>query len=300
MYIMHITPIHFLIFMNFFTHQGRPLPLSEDIFPEKFDIKFESFTPALVEGIKVILMTATITELRAVMGYLKPKDGHDKVVRTLVHNSFFYVGKYGEYPVAVGMTAYGKSKQGLIEVLHLLHNINSSINPKYIIAIGICYGMEPSKMRPADIIVSEMVCDATVIRTGDQPHTRGPNYPAGKILLGIFGISENFDMKRDDAGNSVKVETGTLISRPDLVDDAKYKELLKRACNKPDALGGEMEGAGIMSFADDSKIEAIIIKAIGDWGDGDKAGMKNWKGFAAHAAARYVHFKMEEYPGVLT
>lgn len=288
--------------MNFFTHQGRPLPLSEDIFPEKFDIKFESFTPALVEGIKVILMTATITELRAVMGYLKPKDGHDKVVRTLVRNSFFYVGKYGEYPVAVGMTAYGKSKQGLIEVLHLLHNIKSSIiNLKYIIAIGVCYGMDPSKMRPADIIVSEMVCDATVIRTGAQPHTRGGNYPAGKILLGMFSTNEvGFEMKRDDAGNSVEVETGTLISRPDLVDDVEYKEQLKKACNKPDALGGEMEGAGIMSFADDSKIEAIIIKAIGDWGDGDKAGMKGWKEFAAHAAAGYVHFKMEKYPRVLT
>ena len=289
--------------MNFFTLQGRPLPLSEDIFPKKFDIKLEKrCTPDLVQGIKVLLMTATITELTAVMGYLEPRNGHEKVVMTLVNDSsFFYVGKYGEYPVAVAMTAYGKSQQGSIEVLHFLYGIKSIINPNYIIAIGICYGMDPSEVNPADIIVSEKVCDAAM-RIGAQPHTRGNDYPASRKLLGIFSTSKmmGFEMKRDDAGNSVKVKTGILISRPDLVDDAKYKELLKRACNEPDALGGEMEGAGIMSFAYRINIKAIIIKAIGDYGDGNKAGMKGWKEFAAHAAARYVHFIMKKFPGVLT
>lgn len=287
--------------MNFFTLQGCPLQLSEDIFPEKFDVKLESFTPDLVKGIKVLLMTATITELRAVMGYLKPRNGHEKVVVTFVDDSFIYVGKYGEYPVAVAMTAYGKSQQGSIEVLHFLYGIKSIINPKYIIAIGICYGMDPSEMNPADIIVSEKVCDAAM-RIGAQPHTRGNEYRASQKLLGMFSTSEmmGFEMKRDDAGNSVKVKTGILIARPDLVDDVEYKELLKRACNKPDALGGEMEGAGIMSFAEKINIKAIIIKAIGDYGDGNKAGMKGWKEFAAHAAARYVHFIMKKFPGVLT
>ena len=56
-----------------------------------------------------------------------------------------------------------------------------------------------------------------------------------------------------------------------------------------DALAAEMEGAGIMSATQyASSIDAVIIKAIGDWGDGSKDHCREWKPIAARAAAYYV------------
>lgn len=243
-------------------------------------------------------MTATQPELTAVMGYLKPKDEPEGKVLCITYGSYyFYVGKYGQYPVAVGMSAPGKAEQGPMSTIHYLYNIASAIKQtKYIIAVGVCYGMDSEVMNPADIIVSNIVCDATCLRVGAEVKRRGTDYPAGVGLLNGFAQTiKSFNMARDNDGNNVGVEVGPIIARPDLVDDPKYKEQLKEACNRPDALGGEMEGAAIMSFAHhNEEVQAIIIKAIGDWGDGDKAGMKGWKDFAAHAAAGYVHFVMEK------
>ena len=56
-----------------------------------------------------------------------------------------------------------------------------------------------------------------------------------------------------------------------------------------DVLAAEMEGAGIMSATKyASSVDAVIIKAIGDWGDGSKDHCRGWKPFAARAAAYYV------------
>ena len=97
-------------------------------------------------------------------------------------------------------------------------------------------------------------------------------------------------------GKEVKVHCGSIISRPDLVDNPIYKEQLKRL--RPKALGGEMEGAGIMAAIENDtskyKVEAIIIKAICDWVDGEKIEAADWKPFSSHAAARYVYHQMNK------
>lgn len=240
-------------------------------------------------------MTATITELTAVMGYLKPKDGEKKVLCITYGSYYFYVGKYGQHPVAVGMSAPGKGEQGPMSTIHYLYNIAPAVKQtKYIIAVGVCYGMDSKKKKPADIIVSDTVCDATCLRVGAEVKRRGTDYPAGVRLQNRFAQAIKFFKMTRGNNKNVEVEVGSIIARPDLVDDAKYKEQLISACSKPDALGGEMEGAAIMSFAHhNEEVQAIIIKAIGDWGDGNKKKMKVWKDFAAHAAAGYVHFVME-------
>ena len=79
-----------------------------------------------------------------------------------------------------------------------------------------------------------------------------------------------------------------------MVDNSKYKGQLKGL--RSGALGGEMEGAGIMAAIEkvyNNRAEAIVIKAICDWGDGKKSEAADWKPFSSHAAARYVYHQMK-------
>ena len=40
----------------------------------------------------------------------------------------------------------------------------------------------------------------------------------------------------------------------------------------------------------------IVIKGIGDWGDGNKGGREKWKKYVARAAAYYVKTALNEFP----
>ena len=270
--------------------------------PELKDFKVMPFSEDLVKGITVLLMTATPVELRGVMCYLEPTDGNEKIIETYTDAEAgkirFYIGKYGQYPVVVGMSAPAKSHQGPTSACNITTRIMEAVKPCYVIAIGICYGMDKSKTSSGDIIVSDLICDYTSLHVGveDTQQLRERIHSVGPTLLEVFGIPVGYSDTQD--GKEVKVHCGPIIARPDLVDNPKYKEQLKHSW--PGALGCEMEGAGIMAAIENATyigVEAIVIKAICDWGDGKKSEAADWKPFSSHAAARYVHHQMNKYPG---
>ena len=263
-----------------------------------------SFSKNLVKDIKILLMTATEVELRGVMGYLEPKDGNEKIIETYTNaeagQKRFYIGKYGQCPVIVGMSAPGKAQQGPIAACNTTTKLMEAFKPRYVIAVGICYGIDKSKTSSGDVIVANLICDYTCLRVGDKDtlQPRGGTPPVGATLLQVFGAPIGYSHTQD--GIDVKVHCGPFISRPDLVDNPIYKEQLKGL--KPDALGGEMEGAGIMAAIENASyvgVEAIVIKAICDWGDGKKSEAADGKDFSSQAAARYVHHQMNKPAGVL-
>ena len=285
---------------NYFHSDPAPEVPAEH-FPKLKDIKTEyrSISADLVQDITVLLMTATPVELRGVMGYLKPKDGDTKIIETFANTQAgkikFYIGKYGQYPVAVGMTA---PHQGPLDACLVTTRIMEVVKPRYVIAVGICYGMDKSKTSSGDVIVSNLICDYTCLRVGveDILQPRGGIPPVGPTLLAMFASPAGYSYKQD--GKKFRVYCSPFIARSDLVDNPNYKEQLKRL--RPDALGGEMEGAGIMAAIRNATyvgVEAIVIKAICDWGDGKKSEAADWKPFSSHAAARYVHHQMNKPTG---
>ena len=289
----------------YFDSGPAPLPPAE-YFQELKDIKtkYKPFSEDLVQDITVLLMTATKIELRGIMGYLKPMGGteNDKIIETFTNAEAgkikFYIGKYGQCPVAVGMSAPGKSHQGPIAACNTTTKLMNTVKPRYVIAVGICYGIDKSKTSSGDVIVSSFICDYTCLRVGGTLQPRGGIPSVGATLLQVFSSPVDYSHIQDD--NEVKVHCGPFIARPDLVDNPKYKKDLKRL--RPDALGGEMEGASIMAAVENATyvgVEAIVIKAICDWGDGEKREAAGWKPFSSHAAARYVHHRMEKYHDVL-
>lgn len=55
----------------------------------------------------------------------------------------------------------------------------------------------------------------------------------------------------------------------------------------PDAVGGEMEAAGLYSAASELGTDWIVVKAICDWADGNKS--DDHRDLAAAASASLVH-----------
>ena len=240
-------------------------------------------------------MTATDVELRGVLGYLEPLDDRDKVIKKFINTVYIYVGKYGEYSVVIGKSADGKGQQGPLDALTVTNKIMEIFKPKYIIAIGVCFGMYQSNVKLGDVIVSDFIVDLSDFRKETGKITpRKPQLPAGTTLSSFFGNTSKLKIKCSQEENSkvVKVHCGPIVSSPALVDDEELKKELGKL--RSDALAGEMEGAAIFSAASeaDHKSEAIVIKAVGDWGDGKKGEYRGWKDFASHAAATFVHYKL--------
>lgn len=61
---------------------------------------------------------------------------------------------------------------------------------------------------------------------------------------------------------------GLVLSGEKLIDSLAYKKRLLAL--EPEAVGGEMEGAGLYAAANDAGVDWILVKAICDWADGTK------------------------------
>ena len=245
-------------------------------------------------------MTATNVELRGVLGYLKPLGGQDKVIKLFIKSTWVYIGRYGNHIVVVGKSADDKDEQGGLDALTTAQEIMTKFKPNYVIAIGICFGMDRSKLYLGDVIVSRKIVDLSNFRK-EPGNVKGRKFDiqVGLKLSKIFSdATHDFKKKHFDEENAkeVKVHPGPIVTSPVLVDDKQFKkELMSIRPQDPDLLAGEMEGAGIYSAArhDDCRPEVIVIKGVGDWGDGKDA-CRDWKDFASHTAAAYAHHQMNK------
>ena len=91
-----------------------------------------------------------------------------------------------------------------------------------------------------------------------------------------------------DADNP-KVEIGLILSGDKLIDNHDYRETLSKLV--PEAIGGEMEAAGLYVACQNAQVDWIMIKAICDWADGNKAKKKkaNQTKAARNAAQFAIH-----------
>jgi hypothetical protein len=84
-----------------------------------------------------------------------------------------------------------------------------------------------------------------------------------------------------------------VLSGEKLIDHPEFrKRLLERA---PEAIGGEMEGAGLYAAAHQHHVDWILVKAISDWADGKKAQHKDEnQALAARNAAEFVFYVLSQ------
>ena len=86
----------------------------------------------------------------------------------------------------------------------------------------------------------------------------------GRVLTNRFKSCMDWEYLLED-GKAAKKYMGTVLSGEKLLDDKNYRDKLHSSF--PEAIGGEMEGAGLASVAMANNLyEWIIVKGICDWG----------------------------------
>ena len=162
-----------------------------------------------------------------------------------------------------------------------------ALSPLGVIRVGIAVGVNEKKQAIGDVLVTERLHLYDLQRVGTQdgilkitPRDDKPH--ASPWLINLF---KNAALSWKKA----KVRFGTILTGGKLVDNVDFRDRLLGL--EAEAIGGEMEGAGLYVACQDKKVDWILIKGICDWADGNKGEKKKarQKMAAGNAAAFALH-----------
>lgn len=169
-----------------------------------------------------------------------------------------------------------------------------ALSPSAVIMVGIAFGMDTKKQSIGDILVAQQLWlyelrrvstdkegKIKIIPRGDRPHV------SPQLLNHFTGTNLHWDESK------AKVHFGLILSGEKLIDHIDFRQQLHDLA--PEAIGGEMEGAGLYVACQDHKVDWILVKAICDWADGNKAQDKvEHQQLAAHNAASFVLYVLQQ------
>jgi nucleoside phosphorylase len=183
----------------------------------------------------------------------------------------------------MGSGGPGGSQQTVTEAIH-------GLDPSVIVLLGIAFGVDPKEQAIGRVLVSERIFCYEVVKVtttragkirsiarGDKPRA------TPRLVQGLRMASAGW--------SRAAVEVGTLLSGDKLIDNIDYRDSIHE--QSPDAIGGEMEGAGLYAAAYGKK-DWVIVKAICDWADGRKRYQKEKRQvLAADNAAAFIFHALE-------
>jgi nucleoside phosphorylase len=151
--------------------------------------------------------------------------------------------------------------------------------------VGIAFGVDPKNQPVGTILVSKQIQTYELQRVNKDASIalRGDKVPASPMLLNWAAHAE-VEWPEDGPG----IKKGLVLSGEKLVDNQDFRDQLVLLA--PEALGGEMEGAGLYVASQTAKVEWLLVKAVCDWADGNKA--KNKEKLQAKAAATAAKFSV--------
>jgi nucleoside phosphorylase len=211
----------------------------------------------------VLLVTVTAVETVAVRRLFSI------VQRHFISNRTYYdLGEVGGAKVFLVRSEMGAGGQS--GAILTIQRAIDTLSPSAIIMVGTAFGVNPEEQKIGDILVSQQILYYELQRVGSGPNrhrfviiSRGDKAAASPKLLNRF---RDGAMEWKKANEPAKVKFGLILSGDKLVDNYDFREQLRAF--GPDAIGGEMEGAGLYATVQSNKIDWILVKAICDWVDG--------------------------------
>lgn len=120
------------------------------------------------------------------------------------------------------------------------------LRPKAVFSVGFCGGLELTRVKPGDVIVSEkLITYSPSKRTVDGIKERGVSVPLKQRLLRlILNASDGWKapLKNPKEQEKVKVHRGIFLSGPEEIENSEQCNALRRRF--PEALAVESEGEG--------------------------------------------------------
>jgi WD40 repeat protein/nucleoside phosphorylase len=227
----------------------------------------------------VLLVTATKVEATAVLHlFEKPQ------LRRIGDKTYYDLGVVNGANVFLVQTEMGTEGPGgaTLTVRQAIYDLS----PSAVIMVGIAFGVNKHEQRIGDILVSKQLLVYESQRIGTGSDGRATITMRGDRPLASLRLLDRF-RSGDLDWQGVTVRFGLLFSGNKLIDNKIFRDQLLKV--QSDAIGGEMEGAGVCAAAQQSKVDWILVKAICDWADGNKAQDKDLRQqMAAENAARFT------------
>lgn len=230
----------------------------------------------------VLLVTATSTEIRSLLTRSRSETKQNERARFGRH-TYLYLGEIQETHVYAVRSEMGIGTPG--GSLLTIRNSISELKPAVVIMVGIAFGLKPGSQLIGDVLVSRQLHHYAPVRVGTSPDGSPRVIPRGSRVDCTGWVLDRFN--HADTARQRPAHFGLLLSGEALVDNLEFRsQLLVR---EPEAIGGEMEGAGLYAAAWDTQTPWIVVKSICDWGDGQKSqGETDNQSIAAESACDFT------------
>jgi nucleoside phosphorylase len=154
---------------------------------------------------------------------------------------------------AIGLNSAADATATLIDV----------VAPDYLIMVGICYGLHEGAQQLGDVLVCSQV---RLIDHHSRTSAAEPGLPDVIVNRGDFASPSPRLLDRCRSATMDwpgTVHVGPMLTSNMLVNSEAVRDELLR--HHPEAVGGEMEAAGVYAAAERDDVDWIMIKAISDW-----------------------------------
>jgi len=227
----------------------------------------------------IVIVTVNEHETRAVHDEFEAATATTSVTVSLEGRLYHNLGMLNGTTVFHAISEMGSGSVGAMQ--QTVDKAIRALAPGAVIAGGIAFGLNEGKQSIGDILLSKQLrlydlqrAGAEIVLRGDKPH-------ASSRLINHFESFTQIKWK------GAKVRPGVIISGEKLIDDMDYRDQLVKF--EVEAVGGDMEGAGLYVSCHEHKVDWIVIKAICDWADGNKATNKTERQkLAAKNAAQFL------------
>lgn len=208
---------------------------------------------------KILLVTVTKVEAQAVLKTFSEATGQPWERKSIGDKTYYTLGEISGMDVYMVQTEMGAVGPGA--ALITTHKAIEALSPIAVIMVGIAFGTRPDEQQLGDILVAKQILAYEPGKEKGKFILRGDRVTCSAALLDKFRSGDN-----DWQG--AKVHFGLVLSGEKLIASQAFRDKLHKL--EPEAIGGEMEGAGLYTTASDAKVDWILVKAICDWADEEK------------------------------
>jgi nucleoside phosphorylase len=200
----------------------------------------------------LLIATATKVESQAVFRAFRDAAGTRAVPRSIGGRVYHDLGRVNGARVWMTMCEMGAGGLGASQ--QAVQKSSAALRPGAVVMVGVAFGVDEGKQAIGDILVSQRlglyelqrVGKERIVPRGDKPHAS----------LRLLDYLRGADLYWEGP----QVRFGLVLTGEKLVDNVDYREQLRQ--REPEAIGGEMERAGLYVACQEAKTDWILVKAI--------------------------------------
>lgn len=236
----------------------------------------------------VLLVTTTEVEATAVFDAFIPSEDLRRF--TIDKNTYYDLGTHNGAHVVMVQSEMGAG--GVAGAQATITDAIKELEPDSVVMVGVAFGVDSKKQKIGDILISNQLMSYEPQRVGTYEHGGPKGISRGDRVHPSVRLMDRFRSGCLDWPGQ-KVESGLILSGEKLVDNLRFLQQLLKI--EPEAVGGEMQGAGLYAAAQREGVDWLLVKAICNWADGTKSrNEKRRQRLAAKNAAKFALHVIKE------